>query len=559
MMAVTRRTALGTAAAVGAAAAGLGGVELLTRAQRGRTGIPADGKPNILVVIVDQMRTPQWFPDPAALDARLPHLSALRRASVSFERHYTASNMCTPARGTMTTGLYSHQTGCLFTGDGATESTLAPQFPTWGTLLRDRGYRTWWWGKWHLGAEADNTPDGLDAHGFSGGTYPSPNGGPSQGLHQDPHITDQFVEWFDEHAADGPWCTTVSLVNPHDIMWWPRSPLPEDVPRVFTDLPANFETPEDIRRRNKPQLQLDYIDFMSPLLTGALPYTGPDVTRQWARGLDMYLWLHQQVDAQIGRVTETLASRPDIDRNTIVVFTSDHGEYAGSHGMRGKGASMYEEGIRVPLYLRDPSGRLTPRPGATRDQLTSSVDLAPLLLTIADGGNSWRTDPGCEHLARRADLAAIAADATAPGRPWIAHVTDDVSVEEMAALMSSDRVRKMLGVNDNPTHIPTTAPSHLVAVRTRDAKFGSYAYWRPGGMQIDASRPIDHELYDYATPEGLREIDNQAGHNAKQAALQALLDNEVIPEVQAPLPRALHAAQELGLANLQQVAAARGA
>lgn len=556
-MAVKRRTVLGGAAVLGAAAISVAGVELTRRAQPARPASAADGKPNILVVIVDQMRTPQWFPSTPALETALPNLSALRRASVSFESHYTASNMCTPARGVLTTGLYSHQTGCLFTGDGATESTLAPQFPTWGTMLRERGYRTWWWGKWHLGAEADNTPDGLDAHGFSGGTYPSPNGAPSQGLHKDPEITDQFVEWFDQHASDGPWCTTVSLVNPHDIMWWPRSPLPEDVPHVFDALPGNFEIPDDLRRRNKPQLQLDYMDFMSPLITGALPYTGPDVRTQWARGLDMYLWLHQQVDVQIGRVMQTLASRPDIDRDTVVVFTSDHGEYAGSHGMRGKGATMYEEGIRVPLYVRDPYGHLTPAPGTTRRQLTSSVDLVPLLLTIAAGGNAWRAEPGLAHLAGRADLAAIAADDTATGRPWIAHVTDDISVEEMAALLSSDKIRKAFGI-DKPTHIPTTGPSHIVAVRTPDAKYGTYSYWKPGTMQIDTSRPIDHELYDYSEPDGVREIDNQAGRSPKQVALQALIDNVVLPEVQAPLPPALHEAQELGWANMAQIVASRG-
>ncbi|EUA42375.1 sulfatase family protein [Mycobacterium xenopi 4042] len=69
----------------------------------------------------------------------------------------------------------------------------------------------------------------------------------------------------------------------------------------------------------------------------------------------MYLWLQQQVDTQIGRVIDKLVAHPEIDRNTVVVFTSDHGEYAGSHGLRGKGAAAYEEAIRVPLYLRDPA------------------------------------------------------------------------------------------------------------------------------------------------------------------------------------------------------------
>lgn len=334
---LSRRHVLSGAAVVaGAVAAGFGGYELLRKPDSAVGG----GKPNILVIVVDEMRAPQWFPDTQQFGALLPHLNGLRQRSVSFGSHYSASNACTPARGVLTTGLYSHQTGCLFTGEGPTESTLAPRFPTWGTMLRDAGYRTWWWGKWHLGHHADTTPDGLEAHGFAGGTYPSPNGAPNQGLQQDPSIVDQFVDWFDANAGNGPWCTTVSLVNPHDICSWPKNPLPEDVPHRFSGKPVNFETAEDLRRRGKPQLQIDFMNFISPFITGAMPHAGPDSDPQWARCLDMYLWLQQQVDTQVGRVLDTVAARPDIDDNTIIIFTSDHGEYAGSHGLRGKGAAQ---------------------------------------------------------------------------------------------------------------------------------------------------------------------------------------------------------------------------
>ncbi|WP_301119355.1 sulfatase-like hydrolase/transferase [Mycolicibacterium fortuitum] len=554
MTKLSRRKVLGGAAvAAGAAAMGFGGYELL-----GRRGPASAGQPNILVVIVDQMRAPQWFPDTQQLGALLPNLDRLRTRSTVFGSHYSASNMCTPSRGVLTTGLYSHQTGCLYTGEGPTESTLAVRFPTWGTMLRDAGYRTWWWGKWHLGSAADNTPDGLDVHGFSGGTYPSPNGAPNQGLQQDPSIVDQFTGWFDAHAGEGPWCTTVSLVNPHDICWWPKNPLPEDVPHVFNAKPVNFETADDLRRRGKPQLQIDYMNFMSPLMTGAMDYTGPDAAAQWARCLDMYLWLHQQVDTQIGRVLDTLASRPDVDNNTVVVFTSDHGEYAGSHGLRGKGAAVYEESIRVPLYIRDPSGHLTPNPGDTRTQLTSSADFAALLLTIAHGDAGWRSDSRYSYLSERADIAGMAADATAPGRQWIAHATDDMSVEEMAALMKSPLAKKFFGTSGPAMEIPTSAPSHIVAVRTPEAKLGMYTYWKPGTMDIDTSRPSHHELYDYATDSGVQELDNVAGRSAKQADLQALLDHQVLPELRAPLPAFLNEAQEQGLANMKELAQLRG-
>ena len=544
--------------AAGAAAMGFGGYELLRQRGPSDSATAGGNKPNILVIVVDQMRAPQWFPDPHKLNVLLPNIGRLRTSSVSFESHYTASNMCTPSRAVMTTGLYSRQTGCLFTGAESTESSLAPQFPTWGTMLRQQGYRTWWWGKWHLGQAGDRTPEGVEAHGFSGGTYPSPNGAPNQGLEKDPGIVDQFAGWFDDNAGNGPWCTTVSLVNPHDISWWPKNPLPEDVPHQFNAAPVNFETPDDLRRRGKPQLQIDYLSFMSPLLTGALSYSGPDIAGQWARCLDMYLWLQKHVDAQIGRVLDKLASRPEIDRNTVVVFTSDHGEYGGSHGLRGKGAAAYDEAIRVPLYVRDPHGHLTPTPGDTRAQLTSSVDLAPLLLTIGCGGSGWRADARYSYLAGRADLAAIAENGAVPGRPWIAHVTDDMSVEEMAALLTSPHMRAVFGIAELPTNIPTSAPNHIVAVRTRDAKLAVYSYWKSGGMDIDTFRPIERELYDYSTPLGRQEVDNQAGRSGMEAALQALIDHEVLPEVQASLPAFLNDAQEQGLAEMRKLAAVRG-
>jgi arylsulfatase A-like enzyme len=539
------------------AAMGFGGYEVLRQRGPSDSAMAGANKPNILVIVVDQMRAPQWFPDPQELDALLPNIGRLRRSSVSFQSHYTASNMCTPSRAVMTTGLYSRQTGCLFTGAESMESSLAPQFPTWGTMLRQQGYRTWWWGKWHLGQAGDRTPEGLEAHGFSGGTYPSPNGAPNQGLEKDPGIVDQFAGWFDGNAGNGPWCTTVSLVNPHDICWWPKIPQSESISHHFNAAPVNFETPEDLRRRSKPQLQVDYLNFMSPLLTGALSYSGPDLAGQWARCLDMYLWLQKQVDAQIGRVLDKLASRPEIDRNTVIVFTSDHGEYGGSHGLRGKGAAAYDEAIRVPLYIRDPHGHLTPRPGDTRTQLTSSVDLAPLLLTIGYGGSGWRADARYSYLAGRADLAAIAENGAVPGRPWITYLTDDLSVEEMTALLKSPHMRAVFVIDELPTNIPTSAPNHIVAVRTGDAKLAVYSYWKPGASDIDTSRPIECELYDYSTPLGRQELDNQAGRNGREAALQGLIDHEVLPEVRAPLPAFLNDAQEQGLADMRRLVALR--
>src|SRR2546425_7517061 len=177
-------------------------------------------RPNILVILVDQLRYPQWASATPIHEGLPPNLRRLRRGAISFEHHYTASNDCTPSRSTLLTGLYTHQTGCMITGG----STLDPGFPTWGTMLREHGYHTRWLGKWHL-THRDNHwaatigERALERYGFAGGVYPSPDGGPGQGWRMDPVIVAKFDEWYAQEAGAEPWCTTVSLVNPDGIAW----------------------------------------------------------------------------------------------------------------------------------------------------------------------------------------------------------------------------------------------------------------------------------------------------------------------------------------------------
>ncbi|MFI1917995.1 sulfatase-like hydrolase/transferase [Nocardia sp. NPDC020380] len=512
----------GAAASVGAAAA----ATAVGPAARARADVNPD-QPNILVVIVDEMRAPMWFPDQQVLDQVLPNLARIRHGSVSFEQHYTAANDCTASRGALVTGLYTHQTGCMV----VSESTLSPKFPTWGSMLREHGYETTWWGKWHLGHYPDRTPGALDAYGFGGGTYPSPNGAPGQGLQADPRIVDDFVDWFEHDAGTAPWCTTVSLVNPHDIQYWPRWTRRDQdnsgIQRWVDQLPPNFETPEQLAA--KPRLQTALIQ-VSMAAFGVAPYGTAEAQAAWIDMRNMYLWLQQQVDIQIGRVLDTLNQRPDVAANTVIVFTSDHGDYAGSHGLHGKGGGAYDEAIRVPFYVHDPRGRLSPTDSTSvRKQLTSSVDLTPLLLTIGTGGNDWRSVDRYQHLQGRLDMAALCRNATEPGRPFIAHSTDEATIEEAAILFDHN------------------APGHVAMVRTADAKFASYSTWVDGQIRIDGGAEQEFELYDYSTGNGRLELDNQAATgNPLRGSMEGLLNQAIQSELQQPLPGYLKDAQEQG-------------
>ena len=491
--------------------------------------------PNILVILVDQLRTPVWMPQGVAPATVMPNLAALRSGAVNFERHYTASNDCSPSRGTLVTGLYSHQTGCLITGN----SLLDPGFPTWGVLLRERGYHTSWWGKWHLNP---NPNASLEQYGFGGGTYPSPNGAPGQGTTVDPEIAEQFAEWFQAAGGDGPWCTTVSFVNPHDIAWWYRftEKVPQESapPMLTSQLPANFETPEALEAQRKPRLQHSLQDTADRSF-GKVPFSGPEALSMWTGLMDTYLLLQSYVDVQIGRVLQTLASQPAVHANTIVVFTSDHGEYGGSHGMRGKGASAYEEAIHVPLSVRDfrpAHAAATAATAVPRVQLTSSVDVVGLLLSLATGSERWRHEDRYVHLAKRQDLAAICAHPAAPGRPWIVHATDE-DVTEFAT-----------------EPYAASAPRHVVALRSARGKLAVYSNWAPETTRLEPAGQ-EYELYDYSQPAGRAELINSAGEQTElEEALWNVLETEALTgELGAPLPSTLHKAQHRGIANYESV------
>jgi arylsulfatase A-like enzyme len=496
-------------------------------------------QPNILVIMVDQLRMPRWFGPGGHAAALPPNMARLARSGVSFLRHYTASNDCTPARATMLTGLHTHQTGCMITG----ASTLDPGFPTWGTMLRDHGYAAYWYGKWHLTRNdrhwnEHNGPVGLARYGFDGGTFPSPNGAPGQGWRVDPKIAKQFDEWYQAVGGDGPWCTTVSFVNPHDIAWWWRwskvSAMEAASPSRITALPPNFETPSQLAARRKPRVQRS-LQETSAVSFGEVPYTGANLEAAWLPFLDLYAKLQLEVDRHVGQVLRTLARRRQVMENTIVVLTSDHGEYGASHGLRGKGAGMYEEGIRVPLIVSDRSGALGGVPNTVRHQITSSVDFAPLLLTVATGSESWRLDPRYAHLATRTDLAQIVADPTVPGRRYALHATDEVLTE--FALLPYD----------------AQAPLHVKGIVTPNAKYAKYSHWQP-----DTTDALAHgeesELYDYTTRAGYLEVDNRAGRSHLEDRLRASLEQATREELHAPLPFTLVEAQQRGLAEYHSLA-----
>jgi uncharacterized sulfatase len=245
----------------------------------------------------------------------------------------------------------------------------------------------------------------------------------------------------------------------------------------------------------------------------------------WQRGLDMYTYLMTVVDGHIGRVVASVPK--DQLANTVFVFISDHGEYSGAHGfLAGKLGTSYNEAFHVPMVVADPSGRFTSHVDVPREQLTSSVDLMPLLVSLGNGGSrSWMNSRLRKIYGNRLDLVPLLRNPRAAGRNHLLFASDEIIP---AAL--------------NYLH----APVHVLGVQTREAKLCTYSHWAPG-TATPIQKGLELEFYDYATPAGRAEMESTPNDPRARALAKKLFSQYVPQEMQAPLPPPLQSSSRRAL------------
>ena len=329
---------------------------------------------NVLLIVSDQETAATTRPL-----AHTPHRDALARRGVSFGQAYCTSPQCSPSRGTLLTGLFPHQTGVETNLDAVHARPLSPEIPTLGTRLTATGFQTGYFGKWHLSA------DGPGAHGFQDVGTVHHHG------HEDTLVAREAAEWLAGRGEE-PWCAVVSFINPHDIYRLSREP---DYPiRNDVDLPTNIS--DNLDRKPTPQRHFLTEDQGQPFV-GASEET-------WRRYRSAYADLLEQVDECLGTVLQGLFTGSQAER-TVVVYTSDHGDLVGAHGLPYKGPCLYDELVHVPLVIDWPGlpSRLCTAP-------ISQIDLVPTLLDAA----GLAPDPALPGCSLRPLLLG---DPTAPGRP----------------------------------------------------------------------------------------------------------------------------------------------
>lgn len=316
-------------------------------------------KPNIIIILTDDM----GYSDVGCFGGNFvptPNINRLAKSGMKLTHYYSAAPICSPSRTALLTGVYPARWNFSTYLDNRKHNKNAEQAdyldtnaPSMARFFKNAGYVTGHFGKWHMGGGRDvhNAP-GFERYGFDehNSTYESPD--------PDPLITATNWIWSDKDS----------------IKRWDRT-------KYFVDRTLDFMKrhkgqpcfvnlwPDDVHTPWVPRKETEY--------TGKYPMN-PEEEAAFKLVLKEY-------DVQIGRLLDGLKSM-GLDKNTIVIFTSDNGplpSFRGSRaaGLRGSKLSLYEGGIRMPFIISWP-GHV---PAGTTDETSevSATDLLPSLSNIA--------------------------------------------------------------------------------------------------------------------------------------------------------------------------------
>ena len=321
--------------------------------------LPPVRRPNVLWIFGDQHRAQAtgYRGDP---NVATPNLDNLGRQGGRFDCAVAGAPWCTPFRGALLSGRYPHQTGVVANG-----IRLPPELPTVATAFNDAGYHTAYVGKWHL--DGTKNPDHYVPPERRGGFRYWVGNEASNNQHEHyvygtgrerpwrlrAYVTDAFsdllIDHLRDHVADGgeeyrPFFAALSVQPPHGPNVTPTNP-----PYAARNL-----TPAQVQlRRNVP----------------AVPWIEEKARNELAG----YYGQIENLDYNVGRIRQALIDL-GVDRDTYLVFFSDHGEMGGSHGQFDKRAP-YEESIRVPFIVHRGGG--CEMRTAVSDSLINHVDIAP--------------------------------------------------------------------------------------------------------------------------------------------------------------------------------------
>ena len=465
---ISRRDFLQTAG-MATLALGAGGMALAPEAARAQTsekisttsgGAIKPKRYNVMFILTDQER---YLPGLLGR-GHWPGRDRLTRMGTTFENHQICSAICTPSRSVIFTGQHIQHTRMFDNTNFPWVEDMSFDIPTIGHMMRAAGYFTTYQGKWHLNARIhEHFPPGkplqlvghdtMEKYGFSDFTgIGDVVGYTLGGYHTDQLVTATAQAWLRRkgkrlNAEGQPWFMGLSLVNPHDVMFYntdrPGQAVqgagktmfeitrdPDDqIYRKKWKVPLSPSRKEAWDKPGRPAAHHDY-DRAMGLLTGKIP----NEDERWRRRQDYYLNCISDNDRSVDTILTELDNLGLLEE-TIIIFTADHGELGGAHGMSGKGATAYREQNHVPLIIYHPdlAG------GQHCRAVTAHNDLVPTILGLT-GADRKQEKAVAENLHGH-DLSLLLANPT--NTPLDAVRGGALYCYSMWSFMDADWLRKL--------------------------------------------------------------------------------------------------------------------
>jgi arylsulfatase A-like enzyme len=379
---------------------GLGTVALaVTQSIMAKT--QSDNRPNILFIMADDHASHAISAYGGNL-IKTPNIDRIAKEGMRFTNCFNVNSLCAPSRANLITGRYSHHNGFLRNGDSFDGSQL-----TFPKIMQTGKYQTALIGKWHLRSQ----PTGFDYYSVIPGhgrffdcdfkdTGKSWRRGQKVKGYLTDVITDKAIDWIKTRDQSKPFCLMVHHKAPHTPHHYP-----EKYEKLYADadlpMPENFGADYSQRGTTLAESRgrwskLDYITkpHFNKKMPGHLK-EGTKEYKEWAYQCFFkgYLRLVASLDENVGRLLDHL-DESGLNKNTIVIYTSDNGFFLGNFGLFNK-MWMYEESLRLPLLVRHPDKI---KSGTVNNEIISMLDFAPTFLDYAQvkvsdelQGRSFRT------------------------------------------------------------------------------------------------------------------------------------------------------------------------
>jgi arylsulfatase A-like enzyme len=553
-------------------------------------------KPNVIFILVDELRWPSVFP--LGIDSAeeyfkrfMPNLyKHVWKRGVKFSNYHTAACACTPARGTIITGLYSHQSWLITTIlNNPNLPVLNPAFPTFGKLLQAAGYSTPYFGKWHV--SVPNGPSDTAPYGFDWNSPPDPTGSNLQGtygapatdtapaFHNDAYTTSQALTYLQNvKTTDAPWFLTVGYVNPHDREFFPAGTEFLTYTNLFANYNQNKPTSAQLKQvidyTNTPPI----VDWNTNHLKTPPFYPYPLLPPNWQNPNNYaalkkpttHTFIQQFQEAVWGGIT------PDPFQPGFRVSPYSNEKlgigvgYAPFHYWQ-RGLNSYTQVTQIvdqqigavldQLHHLPPSvventviifasdhGEYSGAHGLVQGKIGTVYEEAthiPLIVMDPSGRFTGDTNTIRTGLCSSVDLLNMFVTLGYKGdTTWLTQFPYNQiynNRHDMYSMLKSrwapGRSYVLFATDEIAPDFYNFngAPTNILALRTNDTKVGVYADWKPLSVNIDPTT-VQLEFYDYSTKAGQLELNSRPNDPRAQQGYEALINNYLPNELAAPLP-----------------------